>query len=126
MAAKFDYIGTRADADALIQEFGMAAVLRRDSSPTDRDCVVVIVEYQPRDRASSLANPTDRVVLMSAATLDIQDLPPDSELDQLVTFKQPVPNLGPPVEDEVLPMTCKPKLYSFAGIPVLYEFTVRR
>lgn len=125
MAAKFDYPQAIKDADELITYFGMGAVLRRASiSPTDRPCTVVVISYDPRDKASALANPTDRRVIMSAKQEEIQAMPPDNELDQLVTFKQPLTN--PPVEDEVLPMTCKPKPTAPAGIVAMWEFTVRQ
>lgn len=124
MSAKFDYSGAASDAEEIIRFFGMGAVLRRaGATPTDRPCVVAIVEYLPRDDKAALANPTDRHVIM-AVTPEVAALPPDNEQDQLVTFVQPPAN--PPVEDEVLPLTCKPKPTSPAGIPVIWEFTVRR
>jgi hypothetical protein len=68
-----------------------------------------------------LANPTDRRVILSALNLSE---PPDDELDALVTFVQPLTD--PPIEDEVLPMTCKPTKTAPAGLSVVWEFTVRR
>lgn len=125
MSAKFDYAGAVVDADEIIQFFGMAAVLRRTgATPTDRPCTVAIVEYLPRDDKAALVNPTDRHVIMSASNPEVKALPPDNEQDQLVTFVQPPTN--PPVENEVLPLTCKPKPTSPAGVPVIWEFTVRR
>lgn len=119
----FDYLGSRASADKLIQKFGMQAVLRRASaSPTDRTCWVVIVDYNPTDKSTSLANPTDRKVIMSAGLGDVPAMPPDNELDQLVTFVQP----AGVVQNEVLPFTCPAKPIEPAGIVVVYEFTVRR
>jgi hypothetical protein len=119
---KFNYQAAIVDADKLIREFGMDAVLRRaGSTPEDRPCQVVIIEYDPRDKPADLTNPTDRKVIMSAKNLEI---PPDNEQDQLVTFVQP-PAI-PPVVHEVLPLTCKPKPTAPAGVTVLYEFTVRR
>lgn len=121
--ASFDYLSSRATADKLLTKFGMNAVLRRAStSPTDRKCRVVIVDYNPSDKSTSLANPTDRKVIMSAGLGDVPAMPPDNELDQLVTFVQP----AGVVEDEVLPFTCPVKPISPAGIVVAYEFTVRR
>jgi hypothetical protein len=124
----FDYIQTQADADALLQEFGMAAILRRESvNPTDRPCTVCIIEYNPREKPADLANPTDRRVILSpldpTTGLPLA-LPPDNELDQLVTFVQPP--TSPPVVNEKLPLTCKPKPTAPAGVTVLWEFTVRR
>ena len=122
MTAKFDYQAAIVDADNLIRYFGMDAVLRRaGSSPEDRPCRVAIIEYDPREKPANLANPTDRKVIMSVANLGV---PPDNELDQLVTFVQPPTN--PPVVHEVLPLTCKPKPTAPAGVVVIWEFTVRR
>src|ERR1039458_9457339 len=123
MASKFDYSQAITDADNLIVFFGMDAVLRRAGS-SDRPCRVAIIEYNPREQPSSLANPTDRKVIMSAANIEVQLMPPDSELDNLVTFVQPPAN--PPVVKKVLPLTCKPKQTAPAGVTVLWEFTVRR
>jgi hypothetical protein len=121
----FDYVGLMLQADALIAQFGMVAVLRRaGSSPQDRPCLVVITDTYPRDRAQQLANPTDRRVLISAATPEVQAMPPNNELDQLVLFAQPLAN--PPVVAEVLPFAQPVKRYAPAGVVVLYEATVRR
>lgn len=121
--ALFDYNEMKADADELLREFGMAAVLRRVSdSPTDRPCVVAIVDFMPREKDTSLANPTDRRVLFDP--IGLEAMPPNKELDQLVTFVQPLAD--PPVEDEVLPFTADVKKYAPAGIVVLYEGTVRQ
>jgi hypothetical protein len=126
MTAKFDYVQTQADAEELLQEFGMAAVFRR-SGIVDRPCTVAIIEYDPREKPSDLANPTDRRVIMSpldpTTGLPLA-IPPDNELDQLVTFVQPPTNS--PVVNEVLPLTCKPKRTAPAGVTVLWEFTVRQ
>lgn len=123
MTAKFDYAQAQQDADALIRYFGMDAVLRRAGS-ADRPCRVAIIEYNPHEKPADLANPTDRKVIMSAANPEVQLVPPDSELDQLVTFVQPPAT--PPVVKEVLPLTCKPKPTAPTGVVVLWEFTVRR
>lgn len=126
MSTGFDYVQTQSDADALIQEFGMGAVLRRGGIP-DRPCTVCIIEYTPREKPSSLANPVDRRVIMSPldpTTGQPLGVSPDNELDQLVTFVQP-PS-ATPVVNEILPLTCKPKPTAPAGVIVLWEFTVRR
>ena len=121
MSDTFDYQQAILDADELIRYFGMAAVLRRNG--VDRPCTVAIVKFNPREKPSELANPTDRKVIMSASNPEVQALPPDNEQDQLVTFVQPSTN--PPVIDEELPMTCKPETTAPAGVTVLWEFTVR-
>jgi hypothetical protein len=61
---------------------------------------------------------------MSAKNSEVQLMPPDNEQDELVTFVQPPTN--PPVVNEVLPLTCKPKQTAPAGVTVLWEFTVRQ
>lgn len=125
MTAKFDYQAAIVDADNLIRHFGMDAVLRRaGSSPEDRPCRVAIIKYNPHERPSDLANPTDRKVIMSAANSEVQLMPPDNEQDELVTFVQPPTN--PPVIHEKLPLTCKPEPTAPAGVVVIWEFTVRR
>lgn len=122
MASKFDYNAAIADADNLIQFFGMDAVLRRAGSP-DRPCRIAIIKYNPREKPSELANPIDRKVIMSAANSEVQLMPPDNEKDKLVTFVQPPAN--PPVVHEILPLNCKPEQTAPAGVTVLWEFTVR-
>lgn len=123
MTAQFDYDQAIADAAEIIRFFGMAAVLRRDGID-DRPCTVAIIEFNPREKPADLANPTDRKVIMAADNVEVQETPPDNELDKLVTFVQPASD--PPVEDEVLPMTCKPKKTAPAGRTVIWEFTVRQ
>jgi hypothetical protein len=120
MIAQFDYQEAIADAEELILYFGMNAVLRR-AGIADRPCRIAIIEYTPHEKPADLANPTDRRVIMSAKNLTV---PPDNELDQLVTFVQPPTNS--PVVKEVLPLTCKPKPTAPAGVVVIWEFTVRR
>ena len=114
----FNYAQAQADADTLIQEFGMEAALRRAN--VDRPCLVVVVEYDPHEKPADLTTPTDRRVIMSA----LDEIAPDNEQDQLVTFVQPM--TSPPVINEILPMTCKPKPTAPGGVVVLWEFTVRR
>ena len=125
MAEQFDYLQAITDADDLIVYFGMNAVLRRaGSSPVDRPCRVVIISYDPHEKPSDLANPTDRKVIMSAKNSEVQLMPPDNEQDQLVTFVQPPTH--PPIVHEILPLTCNPKPTAPAGVTVIWEFTVRR
>lgn len=122
MTAKFDYQHTQRTADKLITKFGMDAVLRRATgSPTDRPCRVVIFD-EPHEK-QKLGNPTDRHVYLSPLTEDGEVLlDPDDELDHLITFVQPAGT----VENEDLPITCKPKKIAPAGVAALWEFTVRR
>jgi hypothetical protein len=112
----------RGTADGLIQKFGMKGSLVRGG--VFRDCYIVITDYMTKDQASQLTNPTDRLVLISAGLGAVPATPPDFDLDQLVTYKQPASS--PPVQDEVLPFTMPVKPISPAGIVVLYQTTVRR
>ena len=118
----FDYIGSRATADQLIQFFGMKASLVRGG--VFRNCWMVMPEFTPKDADTMLANPTDRVVYISAGLLDVPATPPDFNLDQLVTYKQPATK--PPVQDEVLPFTMPIKPIKPAGIVVVYQTAVHR
>ena len=126
--AAFNYPQTQLDADTMLRDFGMGAVLRRvTATPTDRPCTVCIIEYNPREKQAELANPTDRKVIMSPLDPTTKlplAVPPDNEIDQLVTFVQPL--TSPPVIHEILPLTCKPKPTAPAGVTVLWEFTVLR
>jgi len=56
--------------------------------------------------------------------LDVPATPPDFNLDQLVTYKQPATK--PPVQDEVLPFTMPIKPIKPAGIVVVYQTAVHR
>ena len=126
-ASVFNYQKTQVDADNLLLEFGMGAVLRRvTATPTDRPCTVCIIDYLSREKQAELANPTDRKVIMSPLdpTTGLPLVAPDNELDQLVTFVQPPTNS--PVVNEILPLTCTPRPTAPAGVIVLWEFTVRR
>jgi hypothetical protein len=123
LGSTFNYPTMRGVADKLILKFGMKASLVR-SGNAYRDCWIVITDYMPKDMQSQLTNPTDRAVLISAGLGGVPALAPDFELDQLVTYKQPVAT--PPVTDEVLPFTMPIKPISPAGIVVLYQTTVKR
>jgi hypothetical protein len=126
MATGFNYPAMQETADELIKYFGMRAVLRSLTAVRpDRPVTVAIVEFDPREKANELANPTDRKVVMSPldpVTGFVLALPPDNEKDALVTFVQPAGT----IEDEVLGMTCEPKMTAPAGVNCLWVFTVRR
>jgi hypothetical protein len=122
ISTAFNYPVMRETADALIKQFGMKASLVRGG--VFRDCWIVVDNYLPKDAQTALANPTDRTILISAGLGAVPATPPDFNLDQLVTYKQPA--AIPPVRDEVLPFTSPIKLYSPAGIVVLYQVTVKR
>lgn len=120
--AKF-YAEMLAVADNLIQEYGMVAALRNNSTGALRSCTVAITSYMPRDASTLLANPTERTVLFAAGLGDIPNLAPDWENEQLITYVQPAAN--PPVINEILSFTMPLKLYSPGGIVVLYQTNVR-
>ena len=122
MAGTFNYRALAAVADKLILQFGMAASLRpvgATDSSQDRPCTIVITEYDPHDAATQLTNPTDRKILIAPGLGAVPGQPPDNEKDQIVVL------IGPDA-GRVLPFTSPVKLYSPAGITVLYESTVRR
>lgn len=124
MSAKFDYQRAQSDADGIIDYFGMIAVLRR-AGISDRKIKCVIVEFSPRDKETELANPVDRHVIISAldpATGQQMVLPPDNEQDVLVTFIQPAGT----VVDKILFFTSPVKPTAPAGVPAIYECTVKR
>src|SRR5581483_8534889 len=96
-------------ADALIEEFGMTAnLVRANGTPASRSCVCVIYDYMPRDRATDLANPTDRKVIIAAGLGDVAAYPPDNEQDKLV------PLIGPDA-GVLLPFTSPVKIFAPAG-----------
>ncbi len=118
----FDYAAMATIADQLLQEFGMKASLVRGG--VFRDCYICMTEFMPKDAAAQLANPTDRQVFISATYGGVPAEPPDWQQDQLVTYVQPP--ASPPVTHEVLPFTMPIKPISPAGIPVVYQTTVKR
>jgi hypothetical protein len=126
-ASVFNYPAMQQTADKLVKFFGMGAVLRSITGVRpDRPCTIAVVEYKPRERPNELVNPTDRNVIMSpldpTTGLPLA-IPPDNELDVLVTFVQPL--ASPPVQDEVLRLTCKPEQTNPAGVNCVWQFTVR-
>lgn len=106
-------------ADDLLTKYGMAASLRNNETGALRDCTIAITDYAPRDAQTLLANPTERTVLFAAGLGSIPAKAPDWENEQLVTYKQPATK--PPVINEVLSFSMPLKLYSPAGIVVLYQ-----
>jgi hypothetical protein len=113
------YAEMLAVADDLLNKYGMAASLRNNSTGALRDCTIAITDYAPRDAQTLLANPTERTVLFAAGLGDIPNKAPDWENEQLVTYKQPAAT--PPVPNETLSFSQPLKLYSPAGIVVLYQ-----
>ena len=106
-------------ADDLLAEYGMVASLRDNSTGALRACTIAITDYAPRDAQTLLANPTERTVLFAAGLGDIPNKAPDWQNEQLVTYVQPAAN--PPVINEILSFSMPLKLYSPAGIVVLYQ-----
>ena len=111
-------------ADQLIDEYGMDANLRSNATGSLRSCVVAIPDYMPKDAETQLANPTLRTVLFAAGLGDIPNKAPDWQNETLVTYVQPAAN--PPVINEILAFTEPLKLYSPAGIVLLYQTNVKR
>jgi len=108
-------------ADGLLKQYGMAASLRDNSTGVLRACTIAITDYSPRDAQTQLANPTERTVLFAAGLGDIPNKAPDWQNEQLVTYVQP----GGTVINEILSFSQPLKLYSPAGIVVLYQTNVK-
>jgi hypothetical protein len=117
------YAEMAAVGDQLIAEYGMVASLRNNSTGDLRSCTIAVIDYAPRDAMTQLANPTERTVLFAAGLGDIPNKAPDWQNEQLVTYVQPA--AAPPVINEILSFSQPLKLYSPAGIVVLYQTNVK-
>lgn len=117
------YLEMLAVADGLLKQYGMVASLRDNSTGALRACTIAITDYAPRDAQTQLANPTERTVLFSAGLGSIPGKAPDWQNEQLVTYVQPAAN--PPIINEILSFSQPLKLYSPAGIVVLYQTTAK-
>ena len=115
------YAEMLAVANGLIQEYGMVAALRDNSTGALRSCTIAITDYAPRDAQTQLANPTERTVLFAAGLGSIPNKAPDWQNEQLVTYVQPAGT----VINEILSFSQPLKLYSPAGIVVLYQTNVK-
>lgn len=71
----FNYARSRTKADAQIRKFGQLSKLRRAAG--DRDCWALEVQLSAHERRA-LANPTNRVFLISAVDLAIPPAKDDS------------------------------------------------
>jgi hypothetical protein len=78
----FNYQRSQNVATKLLTKYGTRAILRRQSG--DRDCIVVETDFTPMERLGKLVNPTDRIFLISAKSLDPA---PNAEKDILVTLQ---------------------------------------
>lgn len=118
MATNWDHF--KDTASRMILRWGMPAVLRRRGM-ADRPCTVAVLNFTPFERAGQLLDPVDRKCLIAAEGLTI---PPDRELDVVVTFVQPM--TVPPVESELLTITAPVGRVEMAGKTVMWRLTVRR
>ena len=109
-------------AHELIEEFGMGASLRRDGA--DRPCIACIYDHAPNGNDSSMVQTVERRILISAITPEVQALPPDCELDTLITYKQPMTD--PPIQDRELRFNKPVRLYSPAGLVVAFDLSLRK
>lgn len=83
--ATFDYAGLRDDVDGILDEFGIAAAIRRSSNnsadpwnpgagtvtQTDSDCVAVFAEIKQSDRARGNETAIGQGVLIKAGGLGV-------------------------------------------------------
>jgi hypothetical protein len=93
----FDYASLRDDADAILDEFGLAGTLRQRAtsgadawSPTvtdtDTACVVLFDEYNDRERDGTLITERDRKVLIKAGSLSVTPATGDQLVVSGVTY----------------------------------------
>jgi hypothetical protein len=65
----YDYVRAQHLADRQIRKFGQQCALRR-TGREDRQCWAVEADYSPQERVGGLVNPTDRLFLISALSLE--------------------------------------------------------
>ena len=120
---RFSYEKTLRQVEGIVETMGMPALLRRGVVPnvSDRPCRIFIRKYSPREMLGGLVDPMERMVIMSPRGLKI---PPDHNVDSLITFIQPMTD--PPVEDENLRIIEPATKISPAGIVVAWKLRVRR
>lgn len=130
----FDYVGTAAEADSLLREFGaLAACTRRTEAPYDPSqgqggeepvsstvtAFAVIFDYSANaygNQPDALIRAGDRQVYMSALTSEgLPITPADLPIEAAL--------IGPD-GDRYVVKNCKPT--NPAGPPVLYEIQARR
>lgn len=120
MSETFDYSDAKADADALIAEFGQSATLRRptnsgdawnptEGEPEDHAVTIVVTDYRLADVDGSRVLATDRKALLAKGDLAIEP----STSDQLL--------IGG-VSHSIIDV----KPLSPGGTVVLWELQVRR
>jgi hypothetical protein len=83
----FDYTSVRDTADELLEEFGMAATIRRlantgdpydpTQTATDTACTVVVTDYAHSEKDGTRIQVKDRKVLVAAGSLAITPTPAD-------------------------------------------------
>lgn len=104
--------------DFEIKRIGMIAILRRENA-ADRQCWMYFGNWSSSEIMGRLAEPTDRLAVLSAVGLTI---PPLHTKDRLITFVQPQGT----VEDENLRILAPPERIDPAGVVIAWRLRVRR
>jgi hypothetical protein len=116
-----NYWATRQRASRQIEKYGMAAVLRRVNAP-DRWVILEIQDYMPEERIGKMIDPVDRLAIVKASP-ELDKVPPDRDLDRVITFVQPMGT--PPVQYEVLKITAPVDKIAPGGIVLYWSLQVR-
>jgi hypothetical protein len=122
-AGRWNYFRTRNEVSGILRRMGAPAVLRRGigAGAADRWCTAFLYRWRPTIQMGGLVDPMERLVLISAEGLTI---PPDNNLDALVTFLQPI--VDAPVQDENLRIVAPPARIEPAGVLLAWKLRVRR
>jgi hypothetical protein len=122
-AGAWDYFRTQDEVSRILRRMGAPAVLRRGigAGAADRWCIAFLYRWKPTIQMGGLVDPMERLALISAHGLTI---PPDNNLDALVTFLQPIGDVA--VQDENLRIVAPPARIEPAGVLLAYKLRVRR
>ena len=121
LAPHVRYYAKRQRATRLIEKYGMPAILRRVGAP-DRWVKLEIEDYTPQERIGKMIDPVDRLAIVKASD-ELDKVPPDRDLDRVITFVQPMGT--PPVQYEVLKITAPVDKIAPGGIVLYWQLRVR-
>jgi hypothetical protein len=121
--SSWNYFETADQCASIIAAMGQPAVLRRGVAPDtmDRPCRIFFRRHTVAEMLGGLVDPMERRVILAAKGLTI---PPDINVDSLITFIQPLGN--PPVELENLRITKPAEPVAPAGVVIIWRMWVRR
>jgi hypothetical protein len=120
----WNYFETAEQCANIVAAMGQPAALRRGVAPDvmDRPCRIFFRRHSVREMLGGLVDPMERRVIMAAKGLSI---PPDINVDSLITFVQPM-DPDRPVELENLRITKPAEPVGPAGVVVIWRMWVRR